>query len=113
MYLTLAIIAYLVVMNILMRKKRKPTRNMMMTLGRGGHTAEMLYMSQRYNFDKKFDKVYMLIADDDQLTIDRSYTFWKANNVSKESIFLSSSIIWHIFQKFKIEENCSNSFRLV
>lgn len=68
-------------MNILMRKMRKKTRNVIMTFGRGGHTAEMLYMCQRYRFKEKCDKVYIVIADDDQLSIDRAYQFWKDNNV--------------------------------
>ena len=72
---------YILIMNIVMRKSRKKTGCMMMTFGRGGHTAEMMYMCQKYDFKKKFKKVYILVADDDDLSIERAYTFWKANNV--------------------------------
>ena len=71
-------LGYLIASNIIMRKKRRPTGNLMLTIGKGGHTAEMLYMSQRYDF-KKFNKVYLIIGDDDDLSKDKAIHFWKEN----------------------------------
>ena len=78
------ILGYIVVSNVLMRKKRRPTGNLMLTIGKGGHTAEMLYMSQRYNF-KKFKKVYLIIGDDDDLSIKKATHFWRENKVKTQN----------------------------
>ena len=52
-----------------------------MTFGRGGHTAEMIFMTQKYDFPQRFDKVFIVVADDDQLSIEKANNFWNANKV--------------------------------
>ena len=100
-------LVYLLVTNIVLRKfrpskKTKKSRKgyMMMTLGRGGHTAEMLYMSQRYDFKKNFKKVYIIVADDDNLSIVRSYAFWKAYNVGLDD----SNVEWVKIPRSRVKE---------
>lgn len=85
--IAIALAIYLLVMNILMRQKRKKTRNMIMTFGRGGHTAEMIFMSQKFDFPKRFDKVFIVVADDDQLSIEKAQNFWEKNKVAELSVF--------------------------
>ena len=54
-------------MRFITKKTRKKTRTVLFTLGRGGHTGEMLYMCQRYKFKGRFTKVYIVVADNDDL----------------------------------------------
>lgn len=53
----------------------------MLTMGSGGHTAEMLYMSQRYNFDK-FDKVYLVLTETDTFSKKKAIHHWEDNKVN-------------------------------
>lgn len=60
----------------------KPRRKdaLMIVLGSGGHTGEMLYMMLKYDF-KKFKKVYCVIGDNDTLSMGKMKNFIAKNNV--------------------------------
>ena len=62
--------------------KKKPRRkdSIMIVLGSGGHTGEMLYMMLKYNFEK-FKKVYCVIGDNDTLSMGKMKNFVVKNNV--------------------------------
>lgn len=61
-----------------MRPRKKDS--LMLVLGSGGHTGEMLYMMLKYEF-KRFKKVYCVIGDNDTLSMGKMKNFMVKNNV--------------------------------
>jgi hypothetical protein len=52
----------------------------MVVLGSGGHTGEMLYMMLKYDF-ARFKKVYCVVGDNDTLSVGKMKNFIAKNNV--------------------------------
>ena len=75
--LFLALISYL-------RKKyaNNDFNGIMLVLGKGGHTAEMLYLIKNYEFER-FSRIYIMVAENDTLSIEKTNKFIKENKVTK------------------------------
>jgi hypothetical protein len=76
-----AILAVWVGLAYLVNKLRGRKRDaLMVVLGSGGHTGEMLYMMLKYDF-KRFKKVYCIVGDNDTLSMGKMKNFIAKNNV--------------------------------
>lgn len=95
--LILSIVVW-VVLRFLMKSKRTRTQNLMIILGKGGHTAEMLYMCQRYDF-KRFKKLYVVVGEDDDLSKNKALLFWKEHQVP-----LDGKIEWVVIPRSRINQ---------
>jgi hypothetical protein len=83
---TVAIIAVWIVMAYAVNKVRARKRDaLMVILGSGGHTGEMLFMMLKYDFSK-FKKIYCIIADNDSLSLNTMKNFIQKHKVRDSSL---------------------------
>lgn len=61
-----------------LREKKKG--GVVIVLGSGGHTGEMLYMMLKYDF-KRFKNVYCVVGDNDTLSINKMKNFMVKNKM--------------------------------
>lgn len=81
----LLILAIWVAIAWIVNKLRSESKaSLMIVLGSGGHTAEMLYMLQNYDFGK-YKKVYFVLGDNDTMSVNKTKLFMQKNKVKKAS----------------------------
>lgn len=82
---TVAVLAVWIAMAYAVNKVRARKRdNLMVILGSGGHTGEMLFMMLKYDFSK-FKKIYCIIADNDSLSLNTMKNFIQKHKVEVSS----------------------------
>lgn len=84
-------------------------RGIMIILGKGGHTAEMLYLAKNYDFTK-FERVYVLFAKEDELSRPKMETYISSGklNIDKDKI------VWmKCFQSRKNKEGAISSIKTI
>lgn len=65
-----------------MQKPRKKG-HLVILLGSGGHTGEMLYMMLKHNFEN-IEKIYCVVADNDPLSIGKMKNFVEKHKVRQD-----------------------------
>lgn len=66
------------------KSKARKRDALMIVLGSGGHTGEMLYMMLKYDFSK-FKKVYCIVGDNDTLSVNTMKNFIQKHKVALHS----------------------------